>query len=42
MTRELSPVMDVGGKMIVLNTGNFSSLDYPQILAEVKMHMDEC
>lgn len=40
LTRELSPVMDVGGKMIVLNTDNFSSLDYPKILAGVKAYVD--
>jgi len=42
LTRELSPLMDVGGKTIVLNTENFLSLDYSEILAEVKMYMDKC
>ncbi len=40
LSRELSPKMDIGAKTIEVNTDDFSALDYPKILAKVKMHMN--
>jgi predicted kinase len=41
LQRELAPHMDVGGKLIEVNTDDYSALDYPQILAQVKRYMNK-
>lgn len=41
LSRNLSPVMDLDGAVIMLRTDEFAQLDYRNVLAEVKMHMAE-
>ena len=40
LAQELSPAMALGGKTIRLQTTDFSTVDYPAILAEVKQAME--
>jgi hypothetical protein len=40
-SRELSPEMDIGGKIIHVNTDDFATIDYAKIPEQVRSYMDQ-